>query len=137
VRPAQAVVADWVKLLGASTVNVSAPEAREALERGVADAITFPWESVYLFGINKVTRFHIDARMHLDPAPEVGFETVLSVCRATEYSSRGGQSWQNARPRTHGGGDHAISSNRETCYSMRRCGHGDRRSRALGRSLVE
>ena len=64
VRPAQAVVADWVKLLGASTVNVSAPEAREALERGVADAITFPWESVYLFGINKVTRFHIDAHVH-------------------------------------------------------------------------
>ena len=81
VRPAQAVVADWVKLLGASTVNVSAPEAREALERGVADAITFPWESVYLFGINKVTRFHIDARMYT-----TGFAWILNPDRYNSLS---------------------------------------------------
>ena len=81
VRPAQAVVADWVKLLGASTVNVSAPEAREALERGVADAITFPWGSIYLFGINKVTRFHIDARMYT-----TGFAWILNPDRYNSLS---------------------------------------------------
>ena len=52
VRPAHAVMADWMKSLGATTVSLSAPESREALERGVADAITFPWESIYLFGID-------------------------------------------------------------------------------------
>jgi len=81
VRPAQAVVSDWMKLLGASTVNVSAPEAREALERGVADAITFPWESIYLFGIDKVTRFHIDARMYT-----TGFAWVLNPDRYNSLS---------------------------------------------------
>jgi TRAP-type C4-dicarboxylate transport system substrate-binding protein len=30
------------------------------LERGVADAITFPWGSIMLFGIDKVTKFHMD-----------------------------------------------------------------------------
>lgn len=82
VRPAQAVVSDWMKLLGASTVNVSAPEAREALERGVADAITFPWESIYLFGIDKVTRFHIDARMYT-----TGFAWVLNPDRYNALSA--------------------------------------------------
>lgn len=81
VRPAQSVIADWMKLLGASTVNVSAPEAREALERGVADAITFPWESIYLFGINRVTRFHIDARMYT-----TGFAWILNPDRYDSLS---------------------------------------------------
>jgi TRAP-type C4-dicarboxylate transport system substrate-binding protein len=64
VRPAHAMMADWMKSLGATTVTLSAPESREALERGVADAITFPWESIYLFGIDKVTKFHIDEKLY-------------------------------------------------------------------------
>jgi hypothetical protein len=31
--------------LGGTNVQVSAPESRDALEKGVADAITFPWDS--------------------------------------------------------------------------------------------
>ena len=46
--------------LGGTNVQSSAPEAREMLERGVADAITFPWGSILLFGIDKVVKFHMD-----------------------------------------------------------------------------
>jgi hypothetical protein len=46
-------------------VQVSAPESRDALEKGVADAITFPWDSIISFGIDKVTaKFHTDFRLY-------------------------------------------------------------------------
>jgi len=45
-------------------VQSSAPEAREVLERRVADTITFPWGSVFLFGIDKVVHFHMDAPLY-------------------------------------------------------------------------
>jgi TRAP-type transport system periplasmic protein len=61
VRPAQSTIAELVTRLGGTNVQASAPEAREVLERGVADAITFPWGSLYLFGIDKVVKHHIDA----------------------------------------------------------------------------
>ena len=54
VRPANATMGAFVTLLGGTNVQASAPEAREVLERGVADAITFPWQSIILFGIDKV-----------------------------------------------------------------------------------
>ena len=50
----------FVTLLGGTNVQASAPEAREVLERGVADAITFPWGSIMLFGIDKVVKYHMD-----------------------------------------------------------------------------
>ncbi len=60
VRPAGATIGAFVVLLGGTNVQASAPEAREVLERGVADAITFPWNSIILFGIDKVVKYHID-----------------------------------------------------------------------------
>jgi TRAP-type C4-dicarboxylate transport system substrate-binding protein len=60
VRPANATMGAFVTLLGGTNVQASAPEAREMLERGVADAITFPWGSIMLFGIDKVVKFHMD-----------------------------------------------------------------------------
>ncbi len=65
IRPAHATMAQWMNSLGATTVQVSAPESREALERGVADAITFPWGSLYAFKIDGITKFHIDAPMYV------------------------------------------------------------------------
>jgi TRAP-type C4-dicarboxylate transport system substrate-binding protein len=64
VRPAQSTIAELVTRLGGTNVQASAPEAREILERGVADAITFPWGSLYLFGIDKVVKYHIDAPLY-------------------------------------------------------------------------
>lgn len=60
VRPAHATMGRFVSLLGGSSVQVSAPEARDALSKGAADAITFPWNSIILFGIDKVTTHHLD-----------------------------------------------------------------------------
>jgi TRAP-type C4-dicarboxylate transport system substrate-binding protein len=65
IRPAHATMANWMTSLGATTVQVSAPEAREALERGVADAITFPWGSLFGFKIDGITKFHIDEPMYV------------------------------------------------------------------------
>jgi TRAP-type C4-dicarboxylate transport system substrate-binding protein len=64
VRPSQATVAAWVTLLGGTNVQASAPEVRDVLEKGVAEAVTFPWGSVLLFGIDKVTKYHMDAPLH-------------------------------------------------------------------------
>lgn len=60
IRPAHATMAQFMTLLGATNAQVSAPEARDALEKGVADAITFPWNSILIFGIDKVVTYHLD-----------------------------------------------------------------------------
>jgi TRAP-type C4-dicarboxylate transport system substrate-binding protein len=46
-------------------VQSSAPEVRDIIERGVADAVTFPWGSVVLFGIDKVTKYHMEAPLYV------------------------------------------------------------------------
>ncbi|ODV13889.1 MAG: C4-dicarboxylate ABC transporter [Rubrivivax sp. SCN 70-15] len=67
VRPATSTIGQMVTLLGGTNVQSSAPEARDMLERGVADAITFPWGSLMLFGIDKVTKYHIDTPLYVTP----------------------------------------------------------------------
>jgi TRAP-type C4-dicarboxylate transport system substrate-binding protein len=65
IRPADATIANFVTLLGGTNVQSSAPEVRDIIERGVADAVTFPWGSLVLFGIDKVTKFHMDAPLYV------------------------------------------------------------------------
>src|SRR5580704_13718010 len=65
VRPANATIGALVVSLGGTNVQASAPESRDALERGVADAITFPWGSVVLFGIDKAVKFHMDVPLYV------------------------------------------------------------------------
>jgi TRAP-type C4-dicarboxylate transport system substrate-binding protein len=65
IRPANATIGAFVASLGGTNVQASAPESRDALERGVADAITFPWGSVVLFGIDKVVKFHMDVPLYV------------------------------------------------------------------------
>lgn len=60
VRPGNAGQGAMVTLLGGTNVQSSAPEAREILERGVANTIGFPWGSIVLFGIDKVVKYHMD-----------------------------------------------------------------------------
>ncbi|WP_240787080.1 TRAP transporter substrate-binding protein [Ramlibacter rhizophilus] len=64
IRSANGTVAAFVSQLGGTNVQVSAPEARDALEKGVADAITFPWDSIIGFGIDKAVTHHSDMRMY-------------------------------------------------------------------------
>jgi len=64
VRPAQSTIGEMVKLFGGTNVQASAPESRDAIERGVADEIAFPWGSIFLFGIDKVVKYHIDVPLY-------------------------------------------------------------------------
>jgi TRAP-type transport system periplasmic protein len=64
IRSANGTVAQMMSTLGATNVQVSAPEARDAIEKGVADAITFPWNSIISFGIDKAVNFHTDMRLY-------------------------------------------------------------------------
>ncbi len=61
VRPSHATVAAWVTSLGGTNVQASATEVRDVIEKGVAEAVTFPWGSVPLLGVDKVTKYHMDA----------------------------------------------------------------------------
>jgi TRAP-type C4-dicarboxylate transport system substrate-binding protein len=63
-RPSQGTVAAFVSSLGGTNVQVSAPEARDAMEKGVADAMVFPWKSILTFGIDKVVKYHTDLRLY-------------------------------------------------------------------------
>ena len=67
IRPATATIGQMVTTLGGTNVQSSAPEARDMLERGVAEAITFPWGSLILFGIDKVVKFHMDVPLYVTP----------------------------------------------------------------------
>ena len=64
VRPATSTVGQLITSLGGTNVQASAPESRDMLERGVADAITFPWGSIPLFGIDKVVKYHMDVPLY-------------------------------------------------------------------------
>jgi TRAP-type C4-dicarboxylate transport system substrate-binding protein len=65
IRPAHATMGTFVSLLGGTNVQSSAPEVRDIMEKGVADAVTFPWGSLVLFGIDKVTKFHMDVPLYV------------------------------------------------------------------------
>lgn len=65
VRPAHATMARFMTLLGASSVQVTAPESRDALVRGIADAITFPSGALMLFKIHEAVPFHMDAPLYV------------------------------------------------------------------------
>src|SRR6266700_4630313 len=65
IRPADATIANFVTQLGGTNVQSSAPEVRDIIERGVADGVTFPWGSLVLFGIDKVTKYHLDAPLYV------------------------------------------------------------------------
>jgi TRAP-type C4-dicarboxylate transport system substrate-binding protein len=65
IRPAHGTIANLVTRLGGTNVQSSAPEIRDVLEKGVADAATNPWGSNFLFGIDKVTKYHMNAPLYV------------------------------------------------------------------------
>ena len=84
IRPSTNYVGELIKLLGGTNVASSAPEARMILERGTADAITFPWGSVFLFGIDKVTKYHLDAPLFTAPFAWVINKSVYNALSADQ-----------------------------------------------------
>jgi TRAP-type C4-dicarboxylate transport system substrate-binding protein len=83
VRPADATVANFVTQLGGTNVQSSAPEVRDIIERGVADAVTFPWGSLVLFGIDKVTKYQMDAPLYVTT-----FVLVMNKDKYNQMSDR-------------------------------------------------
>ncbi len=64
VRPANATEGRFVNLLGGASVQVSAPESRELLANGGADATQSPWESLYIFGVDSIVKHHLDIPLY-------------------------------------------------------------------------
>ena len=64
VRPANATVASFVVRLGGTNVQASAPEVRDILEKGVADAVTFPPGTVVFYGIDRILKYHMAAPLY-------------------------------------------------------------------------
>jgi TRAP-type C4-dicarboxylate transport system substrate-binding protein len=64
IRPAGGTVGAFMAQLGATNVQASPPEARQILERGVADGITFPWNSILLFKIDDAVKFHMNVPLY-------------------------------------------------------------------------
>jgi len=104
VRPATSTIGQMVTTLGGTNVQSSAPEARDMLERGVADAITFPWGSLTLFGIDKVVTHHIDAPLYVTPfvwvmnkdkyaALSAGQKKVVDEHCTTEWAEKVASVW--------------------------------------------
>ena len=83
IRPADATIANFVTLLGGTNVQSAAPEVRDIIERHVADAVTFPWGSLVLFGIDKVTKYHMDAPFYVTT-----FAFVMNKAKYEEMSPR-------------------------------------------------
>src|ERR1700742_451773 len=65
IRTAHAPRARFLNVLAGTDVQSSAPEVRDIIERGVADGVTFPWGSLVLFGVDKVTKYHMDAPLYV------------------------------------------------------------------------
>ena len=104
VRPADATLGTFMSQLGATNVQSSAPEVRDLLDKGVADSVLFPWGSVVLFGLDKVTKFHIDAPFYVttfvlvfnkdkyDQMSAVQRKAIDDNC-TTEMAGRVGEHW--------------------------------------------
>jgi TRAP-type C4-dicarboxylate transport system substrate-binding protein len=67
IRPAHAVVASLVTLLGGTNVRSAVADVRQILDRDVANAVTFPWGSIALFKIDQVVKFHMDLPLYITP----------------------------------------------------------------------
>jgi TRAP-type C4-dicarboxylate transport system substrate-binding protein len=64
VRPGNATVASFVTLLGGTNVQASAPEVHDVLEKGVAQAVTFPLGTAIFYGIDRILSYHMDAPLY-------------------------------------------------------------------------
>lgn len=77
VRPAHATMSRFVSMLGGTSVQVPAPEVRELLSRGTAQAVTFPWDGVFLFGFEDAVPYHLDLPLYVT--------TFMMVMNKTSY----------------------------------------------------
>ena len=62
IRPPNAAMGNLVSNLGGTNVSAPPQQTRELMERGTVDGTFVPWGSAVLFGIDKVAKFHLDAK---------------------------------------------------------------------------
>jgi TRAP-type C4-dicarboxylate transport system substrate-binding protein len=82
IRPSTSAIATLVAALGGSNVNAPAPEVRDLMEKGTIDATTLPWGSVPYFGIDKVTKYHLDVPLYTS-----GFVWIMNLSTYNAMSS--------------------------------------------------
>lgn len=58
IRRPTAVVGEMLSSLGAQSVGMPAPQAYQAMQRGVIDGTTLPWEGMKTFRINELSHYH-------------------------------------------------------------------------------
>lgn len=123
VRPSGGAMAQYIADLGGSAVQVPAPEVRGAIERGVANAITFPWGSLKVFGISEAVQYHLDRDIYYvgaglvmnkakyDGLSDAAKAAVDTVCSA-EWAERLGRTWvefeAGGRAIVEAEGDHSV-----------------------------
>ncbi len=123
VRPANATIGDFIQMIGGSSIQVAAPDARKAIATGAADAITFPWNSMYVFGIDKETRYHLDMPLYqsllalvINKRTYNGLEApdrdVIDAHCTPEWSETFSSGWADTdvrgRQRMIGSGEHIV-----------------------------
>ncbi len=104
IRPAHATMARFISLLGGAPVQVPAPEVREALSRGTAEGVTFPWGAMYDFKLTDEVQQHLDMPfymsaqvmvMNLDSYNKMSDENkaVIDDHCTPEWSAKVAQGW--------------------------------------------
>lgn len=58
IRRPTAVVGEMLSSLGAQSVGMPAPQAYQAMQRGVIDGTTLPWEGMKTFRLNELSHYH-------------------------------------------------------------------------------
>ena len=99
IRPAHATIATLVTTLGGTNVQASAPEVRDIIEKGVAEAVTFPWGSIPLFGIDKVTKYHMNTPLYVTSFAWVMNKAKYEACRTRRRRSSTTTAPTNGRSR--------------------------------------
>jgi len=64
IRTASRTTANYVTRQGAATVQVTLPEVRELLERGVVDGLGFPWD-LGVINSTELLKFHVDLPVYV------------------------------------------------------------------------
>jgi TRAP-type C4-dicarboxylate transport system substrate-binding protein len=73
IRTPNPTQARFLSGLGAVIIPIPATQARDAVEKGVAEAVTFPWQSLIIFGIDALLNYHMDV-----PLGGNGFELLFN-----------------------------------------------------------
>ncbi len=71
IRASNASVATYITKMGGANVQVAAPEAKDALEKGSADAIFYPNGSFWLYNLDHVAKYHVDLPLYTNAATVV------------------------------------------------------------------